>query len=192
MRGPQSDDKPRHADLHSYQIDREPREWEPAFNFSMHQRVVTRPPHDGGMRQRQATLRHHFHKVAVAELETEIPSHAQDDDLPVKVAALEQIIAGSAGGISPPAAHRTVRKPLDLHGSSQPLSCRLTTTVDAESDRSSRFLGWRPPSLSWVIRFAPRPLQAPRRYYRMIRPLHAHRYFPPSCSALIGFSLSIA
>jgi hypothetical protein len=38
MRGPQSDDKPRHADLHSYQIDREPREWEPAFNFSMHQR----------------------------------------------------------------------------------------------------------------------------------------------------------
>ena len=26
--------------------------------------------------------------------------------------------AGSAGGISPPAAHRTVRKPLDLHGSS--------------------------------------------------------------------------
>jgi hypothetical protein len=101
-------------------------------------------------------------------------------------------IAGSAGGISPPAAHGTVRKPLDLHGSSQPLSCRLTTTVDAESDRSSRFLGWRPPSLSWVIRFAPRPLQAPRRYYRMIRPLHAHRYFPPSCSALIGFSLSIA
>jgi hypothetical protein len=28
--------------------------------------------------------------------------------------------AGSAGGISPPAAHRTVRKPLNLHGSSQP------------------------------------------------------------------------
>jgi hypothetical protein len=27
--------------------------------------------------------------------------------------------AGSAGGISPPAAHRTVRKPLDLYGSSQ-------------------------------------------------------------------------
>ena len=32
---------------------------------------------------------------------------------------------GSAGGISPPAAHRTVRKPLDLHGSSQPFPCHL-------------------------------------------------------------------
>src|SRR3954465_14508881 len=48
------------------------------------------------------------------------------------------------------------RKPLDLHGSSQPLPCHLAMTVDAESDRSSRLLGWRPPSLSWVIRFAPR------------------------------------
>ena len=100
--------------------------------------------------------------------------------------------AGSAGGISPPAAHRTVRKPLDLHGSSQPLPCHLAMTVDAESDRSSRLPGWRPPSLSWVIRFAPRSLQALRRYYRMIRPRHAHRYFPPSCFALIRFSLRMA
>jgi len=100
--------------------------------------------------------------------------------------------AGSAGGISPPAAHRTVRKPLDLHGSSQPFPCHLAMTVDAESDRSSRLLGWRPPSLSWVIRFAPRSLQALRRSYRRIRPRHAHRYFPPSCFALIGFSLRMA
>ena len=100
--------------------------------------------------------------------------------------------AGSAGGISPPAAHRTVRKPLDLHGSSQPLPCHLAMTVDAESDRSSRLPGWRPPSLSWVIRFAPRSLQALRHYYRMIRPRHAHRYFPPSCFALIRFSLRMA
>ena len=33
--------------------------------------------------------------------------------------------AGSAGGISPPAAHRTVRKRLHLHGSSQPFPCHL-------------------------------------------------------------------
>ena len=100
--------------------------------------------------------------------------------------------AGSGGGISPPAAHRTVRKPLDLHGSSQPLPRHLAMTVDAESDRSSRLPGWRPPSLSWVIRFAPRSLQALRHYYRMIRPRHAHRYFPPSCFALIRFSLGMA
>jgi hypothetical protein len=37
-------------------------------------------------------------------------------------------IAGSAGGISPPAAHRTVRKPLDLHGSSQPFFGHLAMT----------------------------------------------------------------
>ncbi len=42
-------------------------------------------------------------------------------------------VAGSAGGISPPAAHRTVRKPLDLHGSSQPFSCYL-----AAADRRGR------------------------------------------------------
>src|SRR3981081_397693 len=104
----------------------------------------------------------------------------------------EQWDAGAAGVIPPPAPQRTVLKPLNLHGSSQPLPCRLAMTVDAESERSSRFLGWRPPSLSWVIRFAPRSLQALRHYYRMIRPLHAHRYFPPSCFALIGFSLGIA
>src|SRR3954451_3157858 len=76
--------------------------------------------------------------------------------------------------------------PLDLHGS--PLPCHLAMTVDAESDRSSRLPGW--PSLS--IRFAPRSLQALRRSYRMIRPRHAHRYFPPSCLALIRFSLRMA
>src|SRR3954469_18128319 len=75
--------------------------------------------------------------------------------------------------------------PLDLHGS--PFSCPLAMAVDAESDCSSRSLGWRPPSLSWVIRFAPRSLQVLRRYYRMIRPRHAHRYFPPSCFALKVF-----
>src|SRR3954470_16626394 len=74
--------------------------------------------------------------------------------------------------------------PLDLHGS--PFPCPLAMTVDAESDCSARSLGWRPPSLS--IRFAPRSLQVLRRYYRMIRPRHAHRYFPPSCFALVRFS----
>lgn len=36
--------------------------------------------------------------------------------------------AGSAGRITPPAAHRTVRKPLDLYGSSQPFPCHLAMT----------------------------------------------------------------
>src|SRR3984893_11134452 len=54
--------------------------------------IMLHPAHDGGVGQRQVAFRHHLHQVAVAELETQIPSHAQDDYLPVKVAALEQII----------------------------------------------------------------------------------------------------
>src|SRR4030088_1754494 len=53
---------------------------------------MVHPAHDGCVSQRQVAFRHHLHQVAVAELETQIPSHAKDDDLPVKVAALEQII----------------------------------------------------------------------------------------------------
>jgi hypothetical protein len=35
-------------------------------------------------------------------------------------------------------------------------------------------------SLSWLIPFAPPSLQGLPHYYWMIRPLHVHRYFPPS------------
>src|ERR1700730_4419726 len=102
--------------------------------------IMVHPAHDGGVRQRQIAFRHHLYQVAIAELETQIPSHAQEDDLAVKMAALEQLIAGSAGGISPPAAHRTVRKPLDLHGSSQPFPgtsrCQATRKTSAPPDLS--------------------------------------------------------
>ena len=54
--------------------------------------VIVHPAHDGGVSQRKAALRHHLHQIAVAELEPQVPPHAQDDDLPVEVAALEQLI----------------------------------------------------------------------------------------------------
>ena len=63
--------------------------------------------------------------------------------------------------------------------------------ADAEVDSSSQFPGWLPPPASWLIPFAPAPLQDLHHYYRMIRPRHVHRYFPPSWSSLIGFSLTI-
>src|SRR5271156_2127603 len=44
------------------------------------------------MCQRQAALGHHLHQVSQAELEAKIPAHAQDDDLAVKVATLEQLL----------------------------------------------------------------------------------------------------
>lgn len=46
----------------------------------------------------------------------------------IRLMSVRCSIAGSAGGISPPAAHRSVRKSLDLHGSSQSFSCHLAMT----------------------------------------------------------------
>src|ERR1700722_2197442 len=50
------------------------------------------PTHNGRMGQRQAALGHHLHQVSQAQLEAKIPAHAQDDDLAVKVATLEQLL----------------------------------------------------------------------------------------------------
>src|ERR1035437_508821 len=44
-----------------------------------------------------------------------------------------------AGGISPPASHRTVREPVDSHGSFQPSICLLREQSDAEGRGSSWF-----------------------------------------------------
>ena len=62
---------------------------------------MVHPAHDGGVRYRQATLRHHLHQVPVAELEVRLPLHAQDNDLTVKVAALEQFIQSQEPGHRP-------------------------------------------------------------------------------------------
>jgi hypothetical protein len=44
------------------------------------------------MRHRQAALGDHLHQVSQTQLETKIPAHAQDDDPPVELAALEQLL----------------------------------------------------------------------------------------------------
>src|ERR1017187_480806 len=83
------------TDLHIRLIDtprwtRWPREPVPA-TFELRS-IMVNPPHDGRVRHRQAALRHHLHQIAVAEFEPKIPPHAQDNDLLVEVAALEQLI----------------------------------------------------------------------------------------------------
>jgi hypothetical protein len=60
----------------------------PLFEF---RDIARYPAHDRGMGQRNASLRHHFHEISKAELESEIPTDTEDDDLPVKMAALEKI-----------------------------------------------------------------------------------------------------
>jgi hypothetical protein len=44
------------------------------------------------MSQQDAALGHHLDQVTGTELESEIPSHTQNDDLLVKVPSLEQIL----------------------------------------------------------------------------------------------------
>jgi hypothetical protein len=51
------------------------------------------PTHDRRMRERKSTLGHHFYEVSKAELEPQIPAHAENDDLPVEMTALEKIIS---------------------------------------------------------------------------------------------------
>src|SRR6476660_8180564 len=54
--------------------------------------VSPHPTHNGRMCQRQAAFGHHLHQVSQTQLEAKIPAHAQDDDLAVKVATLEQLL----------------------------------------------------------------------------------------------------
>src|SRR6202048_4538446 len=54
--------------------------------------VALHPPQDHRMSQQDAALGHHLDQVTGTELESEIPSHTQNDDLLVKVPSLEQIL----------------------------------------------------------------------------------------------------
>jgi hypothetical protein len=50
--------------------------------------------------QINSALSHHFHEIPKTEFEPEIPTHAEDDDLAVEMAALEEIInAGHPGSL---------------------------------------------------------------------------------------------
>jgi hypothetical protein len=52
--------------------------------------IALHPPQDRRMSQQDAALGHHLDQVTGTELESEIPSHTQNDDLLVKVPSLEQ------------------------------------------------------------------------------------------------------
>jgi hypothetical protein len=54
-------------------------------------------------------LSHHFREILKAELEPQIPADAEDDDLPVEMAALEKIInAQHPGSLSPKTSFRQI------------------------------------------------------------------------------------
>src|SRR5215472_4194830 len=82
----------------------------------------------------------------------------------------------SPGGISPPGAPRTVRDPLESHGS------RCSAVASGTALPRPR----APPVSSWPVAkaeqrspFAPAPLQGLRRYYGLLRPCAPLRYSRP-------------
>src|SRR5882757_9125860 len=70
------------------------------------------------MCQRKPAFGHHLHQVSQAQLESKIPAHAQDDDLAVEVASLEQLFHTHQ------LAHGHPLRPLGRHHSrSEPAAC---------------------------------------------------------------------
>ena len=67
--------------------------------------IAPDPAHDRRMRQRNASLGHHLHEISQAELEPEIPAHAENNDLSVEMAAFEKIINAQHPGPRPQTAN---------------------------------------------------------------------------------------
>ena len=47
------------------------------------------PAHNRGVRQRDASVRHHDDQISQTQLETRVPADTQDDDLSVEMPSLE-------------------------------------------------------------------------------------------------------
>jgi hypothetical protein len=50
------------------------------------------------VRQGEPAFSHHLDEISKAEFEPQIPTHAEDDDLPVKVASFEKFINAQHAG----------------------------------------------------------------------------------------------
>ena len=48
------------------------------------------PAQNRGVRQRDASVRHHDDQISSAQFETRVPADTQDDDLSIEVPSLEQ------------------------------------------------------------------------------------------------------
>src|SRR5580698_7823290 len=54
--------------------------------------IALDPTHDCRMRQGEPAFGHHLDEITKAEFVAQIPAHTEDDDLPVEMAAFENII----------------------------------------------------------------------------------------------------
>src|SRR5215210_2610534 len=88
------------------------------------------------MGQRQAPLGHHLDQIAQAELEAQVPSHAQNDDLAIKVATYEQLFHAFA----PTHSHPPICPELKLAGSVTAV-CTRTFAAYLCSEHANCFVG---------------------------------------------------
>src|ERR1700744_6193414 len=63
------------------------------------------PTHNGGVGHRQAALGHHLHQIPEAQLEAQVPPHAQDDDLAIKVPPVKHPFTSGSLAIASPSTH---------------------------------------------------------------------------------------
>jgi len=134
----------------------------PLFEF---RDIARNPAHDRRMGQGNSALRHHFHEISKAELEPQIPADAEDDDFPVKMAALEKISnAQHSGSLPQKASFGEYAWLLPFAPEPRPKSGRLAPRVLAlvEKGRSYRLIGREVrPSKNTVAEIVKRARSAP-------------------------------
>src|SRR6266478_7073972 len=96
----------------------------------------------------------------------------------------------SPGGISPPGAPKTVREPLDSHGSRCSAADERRRTA-LPCPRTPPVTGWLQVLAEQCSPFGPVPLQNLQPYYEPLRPCAPHRYSGPRSFSRLDCSLHI-
>ena len=101
--------------------------------------IALDPAHDRRMRQGEPAFGHHLGEISKAELVSQIPAHAEHDDLPVEMAAFEKIInvqhawPGSSRANLPPNMRHTYASHQNQLG--DVLTLPIARTVDGDLSR---------------------------------------------------------
>lgn len=82
------------------------------------------------MSERQAAFGHHFHEISETELVSQIPAHAENDDLPLEMAALEKLVDAQHQNHPAQLTLPTMPRSPPLHQSRSP---RLKTSPQPEN-----------------------------------------------------------
>ena len=101
--------------------------------------VALNPTHDGRVRQIDAPLSHHLDEISEAQFEPEIPTHTENNDLPIEMAAISLACSAESTatffpGVRSPIARLTLRLP---RSNPWPGGWRLRASSSAQTKLSS-------------------------------------------------------